>query len=368
MDMQQYRTLSTPFAFSGVSNIKAYYPHLTSKQIEKSLESSDAYTRSRQVKPPQYAISYTHERRTHLQLDLLEFRKLAGRNRQVNYHLVCIDVFSKYCWTRPLHTKKAHAVAKAFESILNEMGESAEEIIRVTTDRGREFTGAPFQRLLQEKNIKLRHPRKHAVFVERLNRSLKELVSADMTQYESLTYKMDKAVETYNSRIHRAVKMAPRLADKIKNEDAVRYALALYYRKRENKPRKDPKFAVGQLVRVQISPGTFTRSFHDTFGVEIFKIHEVITNNVTPMYKVAKLEGGEVLRERYYATQLQSVEGLSEFKIRRIRRTERRVNAETGETEFLVDWAGLPDSYATYVAADEIRTKKKMRKKDLSQL
>ena len=46
--------------------------------------------------------------------DLIDMREFSNENRDYNYLLNVIDIFSKYAWSIPLRTKTALEVTKAF--------------------------------------------------------------------------------------------------------------------------------------------------------------------------------------------------------------------------------------------------------------
>ena len=50
--------------------------------------------------------------------DLIDMREFSNENRDYNYLLNVIDIFSKYAWSIPLRSKTVSKVAKAFKSIL----------------------------------------------------------------------------------------------------------------------------------------------------------------------------------------------------------------------------------------------------------
>ena len=53
-----------------------------------------------------------------LSADLIDMREFSNDNKDYNYLLNVIDIFSKYAWSIPLRTKTALEVTKAFDSIL----------------------------------------------------------------------------------------------------------------------------------------------------------------------------------------------------------------------------------------------------------
>lgn len=204
--LRNYTRLGHPAAYSGVSNLKRYYPHLSVAEIRDALRHSDSYTRTREVKPPRtYNRYYMNFPREQVQVDLLELRRLSGRNRGISYWLVALDIFSKKAWMEGIKYKTAAATAAAMRRIMDRMG-GPTPIRAIVADDGKEWKGA-FGRLLRDKNIAFWHPRLHAVFVERFNRTIKTILARYMAQNETLSYAVavPRALETYNNRYHRYV-------------------------------------------------------------------------------------------------------------------------------------------------------------------
>ena len=54
-----------------------------------------------------------------LSADLIDMKEFSKDNKDCNYLLNVIDIFSKYAWSIPLKTKTASEVTKAFKSILS---------------------------------------------------------------------------------------------------------------------------------------------------------------------------------------------------------------------------------------------------------
>ena len=50
--------------------------------------------------------------------DLIDMKEFSKDNKNYNYLLNVIDIFSKYAWSIPLKTKTASEVTKAFSNIL----------------------------------------------------------------------------------------------------------------------------------------------------------------------------------------------------------------------------------------------------------
>ena len=56
--------------------------------------------------------------------DLIGMREFSNDNKDYNYLLNVIDIFSKYAWSIPLKTKTASEVTKAFQTILTKKNHS----------------------------------------------------------------------------------------------------------------------------------------------------------------------------------------------------------------------------------------------------
>lgn len=351
-----YSTIGHPSAFSGVTNAKRYYTETPRSQIEHALTQSDAYTRTREVKPPDYNFTYVNRLREIVEIDLMDVSQLKTRNRGIAYYLVAIDVFSKKAFVAGMKTKTAAAAREAFEMILGDMSMS-DQIDRIHCDDGSEWKGV-FEDLLRERGIEKKVAGRHASTIERWQRTCKSLLSRYMTEYETVYHVdvMDRVLDTYNNRFHRSIQTSPNLADMPENSNAVRYAVAVSRRDKESRQfKKKPKFAEGDLVRVQLSSNTWQRSFQPTFGVDVFRVTRVHTSLPEPMYSVKKL--GSDQREEYrrrYSTELQRV-NLRTFKIAKVHWRRKRTNPATGKEEVFVDFQGLPkEEGGAYVERDSL--------------
>ena len=104
---------------------------LSDKQVSEWLAGEDAYMPAR--------INYKRNRvivnsiDIQFQADLVDMSMYTKENDNFKYMLTCIDVFSKYDWTRVLKNKTGVEVTKAFESILKE-GRIPQKL---QTDRGK---------------------------------------------------------------------------------------------------------------------------------------------------------------------------------------------------------------------------------------
>ena len=100
--------------------------------------------------------------------------KISQYNDGINFLLLCIDVFSRKLWVRPLLRKTADLVLKNFQNILEETGKPTS----VNSDRGKEFTNKHMVKFCKENDIIMKHPYTlgHAPHVERVGLTLQNLI------------------------------------------------------------------------------------------------------------------------------------------------------------------------------------------------
>ncbi|XP_046595308.1 uncharacterized protein LOC124294401 [Neodiprion lecontei] len=143
--------------------------------VRKWLAAQDAYTLHKPVhrKFPRarYNVSNIDDV---WEADLADLSSMKSRNNGFRSLLVVIDVLSKYAWVVPLKRKTAATVAEGFEQVLHTTPRRPDLL---QTDKGKEFVGSAFQKILRDHEIRYRvtrNPDVKAAIVERFNRTLKE--------------------------------------------------------------------------------------------------------------------------------------------------------------------------------------------------
>lgn len=322
--LQMYSSPGNPQAFSGITNLKRKFK---SKDITKALESTDSYTIKREAKKPKYYNPYyVWDKRKHIQIDLIDYaspklKKIAAANKNFKYLFCAIDGFSRYAWVIPMKNKKEDTCVVTFNKLLDQMGETPK---RVVSDRGSEFISKKFISNLEEKKIRPIHVNFKAGIVERFQRSLQSLIAKYQKFYNTLNFVdvLPKLLETYNSRYHRTIKMAPRDAEIDTNKNKVRLALKKYYLKATPGKKKIPKFEIGDKVRVQKQKSSFARGYDDVFSDEIYNISKINTTLPVPMYSLTSFDGQMQILANFYENELQKISG-SPFKIIQILKEEK---------------------------------------------
>ena len=166
-------------------------------------------------------------------------QSLSKYNKGIKYLLCAIDLFSKYAWVVPLKDKKGTSIVNAFQKIISE----GRKPNKIWVDQGSEFYNKSFKDFLKINNIEMysTYNEGKSVATERFIRTLKNKIFKHMTAISKNVYfdVLDDIVNKYNNTVHRTLKMKP--------IDVTSNSYAEY---NEDSNEKDPKFKVGDRVRI----------------------------------------------------------------------------------------------------------------------
>ena len=116
--------------------------------------------------------SFIPQRPLHeFQIDLI-YLENKHLNKGQKYGLVCVDCFTKFVSIELMKTKTATSTVEAMQKILIKMG-SPEMIY---CDEGSEFNNKQFKKLCDDNKIELILTLVHAPMVERVNRTIKQML------------------------------------------------------------------------------------------------------------------------------------------------------------------------------------------------
>ena len=193
--------------------------------------------------------------------DLKQLSEEDAEVNKVGYLLVVVDAFSKYAYARTLKDKTAKHMINAFKSIIREAGRSP---LTLFTDRGSEYTSKEFKDFLKERRIKWITSYSHikSAFSERFIRSLYSRLSRYMTEKKTRKFvdKLPDFIRSYNTSYHRTIGMPPSEV-KPENSNEVWRRMFKKYIEERKRPRKPPKFKVGDLVRISKAKLTFEKGW-----------------------------------------------------------------------------------------------------------
>ena len=197
-------------------------------------------------------------------------------NKGFRFLLCVIHIFSKYAWLVPLKDKNGVSIVNAFQKILDK---SERKPNKIRVDKGREFYNSSFKKWLKDKDIEMYsiHNEGKSVVAEKSIRTLKTKIYKHMTLVSKNVYiaKLDDVVDEYNNTYHRTIKM--KAADTY-----------IDFEKEVNDT--DPKFKVGDYVRISKYKNIFAKGYAPNWFEEIFIIGK-FKNTVPWTYIINDLNG-----------------------------------------------------------------------------
>ena len=213
-------------------------------------------------------------------------QSLGKYNKRIKYLLYAIDMFSKYAWVVPFKDKRGVTIVNEFLKIIWK----GRKPNKIWVDQGGEFYNNPFKIFLKNNNIKMystNNEGKSAVaerFIRTLNKLFKHMTAVSKSFYFDV---LDNIVKKYNNTVHRIIKM--------KAIDVTSNSRAEYS---EDSNEKDPKFKVGDHVRISKYKNIFAKGYTANWSEEVFVVSK-IKNTVPWTYVITDLNGGPIAASSY---------------------------------------------------------------------
>ena len=265
--------------------------------------------------------------------DLADMQLLSKFNKGIKYLLCVIDLFSKYAFVVPLKDKKGISIVNAFQSVLNK---SKRKPNKIWVDKGSEFYNASFKKWLQGNDIVMYSTNNEgkSVVAERLIRTLKSKIYKYMTSISKNVYidKLNAIVNKYNNTYHATIKMKP---IDVKDNTYINTNKEINY--------KDPKFKVGDYVRISKYKNIFAKGYMPNWSEEVFVVDK-IKNTVLWTYVINDLNGEEITGT-FYENELQKT-NQKEFRIEKV--IKQKVD------ELYVKWKGYDNSFNSWINKNDI--------------
>ena len=145
-----------------------------------------------------------------------------------------------------------------------------------------------------------------SVIAEIFIKTLKNKIYKHMTYIGKNVYfdVLDDIVKKYNNTVHSSTKMKPK--------DVKDDSFAEYF---EESNKKDPKFKVGDNVRISKYKNIFTKGYTPNWSEEVFVVNK-IQNTVPWTYLINDLNGEEI-KGSFYEKELQKTDQ-KEFRIEKV--------------------------------------------------
>ena len=192
---------------------------------------------------------------------------LSKYNKGIRFLLCVIDIFSKYAWVVPLKDKKGISIVKTLQIILKQSNRKPNKI---WVDKGSEFHNAYFKKWLRDNDIIMysTHNEGKSVVAERFTKTLKCKICKYMTSISKNEYidKLDDIVDKYNNTYHTTIMMKP---FDVKDNTYINISKEIN--------NKDPKFKVGDHVRISKYKNIFAKGYMPNCSEEIFVIKKIKT-------------------------------------------------------------------------------------------
>ena len=163
-----------------------------------------------------------------------------------------------------------------------------------------------------------------SVVAERFIRTLKKNIYFDV---------LNDIVNKYNSPVHKTIKMKP--------TDVTDDSYAEY---NENFNKKDPKFKVGDNVRISKYKNIFAKGYTPNWSEEVFVVSK-IKNTVPWTYVVSDLNGEEITGS-FYEKELQKT-SQEKFRIEKILKRK-------GD-KLYVKWKGYDNGFNSWIDKKDLK-------------
>ena len=246
----------------------------------------------------------THYKDECWSIDLIDRSSLSKYNKNYKFIFTIIDNHTKYAWAIPLKDKSGKSTTTAIKNLIEKEKRKPHKI---WSDRGKEFYNTTFLHYLKEQNIQIysTHSDLKAVFVERFNRTLLDLIKEPMYIEGKGNWlnHINNALDKYNNRVHGTTKMTPFEAsnnsllpsNNINNNRIPRDSYRDSY-------RSFVKYQLGDFVRVPDKRNIYSKGYTTNWNRELFKIHSI--NKTNPVTYTLNDENGEIIQGKYYEQEL----------------------------------------------------------------
>ena len=253
---------------------------------------------------------------------------LSKFNKGFRFFLSVVNIFNKYAWVILLKDKKGISIVNAFQKILDD---SKRQPNKIWVDKGSEFYNNTFKKWLQDNDVVMYSTNNEgkSVIAERFIRTLKNKIYKYMTSISKNMYidKLDDIVKEYNNTYHTSIKMKP--VD-------VKDNTYIDFKKEVND--KDPKFKVGDHVRISKYKNIFAKGYMPNWSEEIF-VTKKIKNTVPWTHVINDLNDEENIGT-FYENELQGTKQ-NVFRIEKVIKRK-------GE-KLYVKWKGYDNSFNSWI-------------------
>ena len=264
-------------------------------------------------------------------------------NKGYKYIFTNIDIFSKYAWSFPLKTKVIKEIKPCFQKIFKERKPKY-----IWGDQESSFFSKEMLDFFKNNNVKIYYTFSNlkAVFIERFNRSLRELMMKEFVKNNNTIWYniLPNLIKIYNNRYNRGIKMKPIDVNE-SNEKHIKDTVYNY-----NIINKKPKYKINDLVRISLKRRQLfdKPSGNIKWSEKLFKIYKINKSNVIT-YKIKDLND-EVVKGIFYKKEPQKTKNTSgEYIIEKILKTNKNKN------KMYVKWRGYSSNFNSSIDKNSVR-------------
>lgn len=352
-----YTSPDSPGGFSSAAALlreaRKQDPTINRKQVADFLESQRTYTlfKGRRVIYPRLKtipICWMSD----VQCDLASFEFLAKYNGGHRFLLLGVDVLSRRMFGAAIKNKAAAEMKRGFEELFRQMPKS---VMRIYTDRGKEFTSREIKNFFEEKEIEKIETHggdTKASVCERANRTVKGRIYKYFSEYNTHNWVdvLPKILHGINTNVCRVTGMRP--VD-INDNNWKPLWDRLYGPSFEDYAKPKTRFHKGDFVRIDKYQGSFGRGFHTQFTDEIFTVDKVQPGGPhrPTVYRLVDRKNSPI-KGVFYDENLSKTKGYGEttHRIAKVHRTRKRGN----RVELLVSWVGHPPDERSWIRKSDL--------------
>ena len=213
----------------------------------------------------------------------------------------------------------------------------------IWSDKEPSFFSKERLKFFENNNVKIYYTFSNlkAVFIERFNRSLRELMMKEFVKNNNTIWYdiLENLIKTYNDRYHHTIKMKP--IDK-SNEKHIKDTVYNY-----NIINIKPKYKINDLVRISLKRRQLfdKPSGNIKWSEELFKIYKINISNVIT-YEIKDLND-EVVKGIFYEKELQKTKNTTgEYIIEKILKTK--------GNQIYVKWRGYSKNFNSWIDKNTI--------------
>jgi hypothetical protein len=310
-----YYDLSHPGSYSGVEKLFRVIKqdgkfNISRQQISQWLKKQETYTLYRRNR-----LKFTRRKivtsgvDSEWGIDLADFRNIAKYNNNYTFLLVCVDVFSRYLFIKPLKNKTGKEVVKGLKKIFS----NGRQPYVIHFDRGKEFLNRTVIGFLKSRNIKYFNSDNEDIkssLTERVIQTVRSKLYKYFHNRRSYKYfdVINSVTGSINNTPHKSLGFLKPSEINKSNEEKIwlniwKHSNKLYQR---TKPQTRFRYKVGDLVRIVYLRHPFQRVFHQKWTTEVFKVVKRMKSEYINVYFLTDLLN-EAISGKFYEDEILGV-------------------------------------------------------------